>query len=50
MHRAASYAPWCAHCKAFAPVWEESAEKLSDAVGVKFAKVDATYETKAAAR
>mmetsp|Transcript_91491 Transcript_91491/g.293949 ORF Transcript_91491/g.293949 Transcript_91491/m.293949 type:complete len:244 (-) Transcript_91491:40-771(-) len=34
------YAPWCGHCKALAPVWEELAGKLKGSVGV--ASVDCT--------
>ena len=45
-----SYAPWCGHCKAFAPVWEEVAEKLGPSTGLKFAKVDATYEPESAGK
>ena len=47
---ARSYAPWCGHCKAFAPVWEEVAEKLGPSTGLKFAKVDATYEPESAGK
>lgn len=38
------------HCKAFAPVWEEVAEKLGPSTGLKFAKVDATYEPESAGK
>ncbi|KAG0272411.1 hypothetical protein BGZ95_011851 [Linnemannia exigua] len=34
------YAPWCGHCQALAPVWDELAEHLKDKVNV--AKVDCT--------
>ncbi|KAI6241307.1 Disulfide-isomerase A4 [Aphelenchoides fujianensis] len=37
------YAPWCAHCKRLAPVWEHVGHALADAeVGVRVAKVDCT--------
>lgn len=34
------YAPWCGHCKALAPIYDELAEALKDKVNV--AKVDCT--------
>ncbi|KAF9099651.1 hypothetical protein BGX29_007008 [Mortierella sp. GBA35] len=34
------YAPWCGHCQALAPVWEELAVHLKDKVNV--AKIDCT--------
>ncbi|CDJ56301.1 thioredoxin, putative [Eimeria maxima] len=36
------YAPWCGHCKALAPIWEEVATQLKGKV--KVAKVDSTTE------
>jgi protein disulfide-isomerase A1 len=36
------YAPWCGHCKALAPAWEEVAVELKDVKGLKIAKFDAT--------
>lgn len=36
------YAPWCGHCKALAPVWDEVATELKGVAGLKIAKFDAT--------
>ncbi|KAL5968144.1 putative protein disulfide-isomerase ER-60 [Taenia solium] len=36
------YAPWCGHCKALKPKYEELAKKLSKEQGVIIAAVDAT--------
>jgi len=42
------YAPWCGHCKALEPEWNESATKLKGKV--KLGKVDATAEHRLASR
>jgi len=36
------YAPWCGHCKALAPIWDQIAEKYADRKDLMFAKVDGT--------
>jgi thioredoxin-like negative regulator of GroEL len=42
------HAPWCSHCKHFAPTWEELAKQVKGYINI--GKVDATKETKLAAR
>jgi len=36
------YAPWCGHCKALAPIWDQIAEKYEGRKDLVLAKVDAT--------
>ena len=36
------YAPWCGHCKAMAPAWEELADKYEDDATMTIAHFDAT--------
>lgn len=36
------YAPWCGHCKALEPKYNELAESLKDVKGLVIAKIDAT--------
>jgi len=36
------YAPWCGHCKAIAPIWDQIGQKYSDKGDLVIAKVDST--------
>lgn len=35
-----AYAPWCGHCKKFAPIYEEAAKKLANHPDIVIAKMD----------
>lgn len=39
------YAPWCGHCKALTPKWEELGQKFKNVNDIIIGKVDGTLNT-----
>lgn len=44
------FAPWCGHCKAMKPAWDELGAEMADSNSVLIGDVDCTEQVRASAR